>query len=107
MTTANSRLLCSVIFAVLLTGNSPAVGQPSEETHNKHQQWLKLMSADERAKFEAAKKEAMKDPDVKAANERRKQADAEYRRLLHNQLLKADPSLKPLLDKIAQFKKTQ
>ena len=53
----------------------------------------------------AAKEQAMKDPAVQAAHERRKQADAEYRQLLDSQMLKADPSLKPLLDKIQELRK--
>jgi hypothetical protein len=73
--------------------------------HHKLWEWLNQMSPDELAKFRAAKEQAMKDPAVRAANEKRKQADAEYRELLRTEMLKADPSLKPLLDKINELRK--
>src|SRR5262249_16030333 len=108
MIRGNLRLLSGLILVTLLTSISNLPGQPNGETHGKHQkfwQWLKHLPPDERSKYEAAKKEALKDPDIQAANERRKQADTEYRRLLHGQMLKIDPSLKSLLERIEQFRK--
>jgi hypothetical protein len=73
--------------------------------HHKVQEWLSLLSDADRAKLRAAKEQALKDPAVQAANQRRKQADAEYLELLHKEMLKTDPSLKPLLDTITELKK--
>ena len=73
--------------------------------HQKVQEWLSLLSGGDRAKLRAAKEQALKDPAVQAANQRRKQADAEYLELLHKEMLKTDPSLKPLLDTITELKK--
>jgi hypothetical protein len=108
MIAAKCRLLAALVIVALLTGVLPLSGQQQEETLTKHQkfwQWLKHLSPDERSRFEIAKKEAQKEPEVEAANERRKEADAEYRRLLHAQMLKIDPSLKSLLERIAQLRK--
>ena|SRR5438270_13144228 len=98
-------LLTTVLFLQLLpcaqaqdTGDKP-------RKHHKLWEWFSQASPDELAKFRAAKEQAMKDPAVQAAHERRKQADAEYRQLLDSQMLKADPSLKPLLDKIQELRK--
>ena len=77
--------------------------------HNKHhrvQEWLSLLSDEDRSKLRAAKEQALKDPAVQAANQRRKQAEAEYLELLHKEMLKTDPSLKPLLDAITDLKKS-
>ena len=73
--------------------------------HHKVQEWLSLLSEEDRAKFRAAKEQATKDPAVQAANQRRKEAEAEYLELLHKEMLKIDPSLKPLLDAITDLKK--
>jgi hypothetical protein len=69
------------------------------------QEWLSLLSNADRAKLRAAKKLALKDAAVQAANQRRKNAEAEYHDLLHKEMLKIDPSLKPLLDTITELKK--
>jgi len=69
------------------------------------QEWLSLLSDEDRSKLRAAKEQALKDPAVQAANQRRKQAEAEYLELLHKEMLKTDPSLKPLLDAITDLKK--
>ena len=66
---------------------------------------LWLLSDAERAKLRDAKEKALKEPAVQAANQRRKQAEGEYRELLHKEILKTDPSLKPLLDTITELKK--
>ena len=73
--------------------------------HHKLQEWLSLLSGEDRAKLHSVREQALKDPAVQEAYQRHKKAQSEYRELLHKQMLKTDPSLKPLLDKIDDLKK--
>jgi hypothetical protein len=103
------RFFCAALVgAVFFASGSLARAEDPGEKHHKHgkvQEWLSLLSKAERGKLRAAKEQALKDPAVQAANQRRKQAEAEYRELLHKEMLKTDPSLKPLLDTITELKK--
>jgi hypothetical protein len=108
MITAKRRLLEVLAIVPLLVCISSLSGQQPDETSKKHQkfwQLLRHLSRDELSRFETAKTEAQKKPEVQAANKRRKDADAEYRRLLHAEMLKVDPSLKSLLERIAELSK--
>ena len=99
-----AALIGAAFFATASLGHT----EDSEKKHHKYQkvqEWLSLLSHADRAKFRAAKEQALKDPTVQAANQRRKQANAEYRDLLDKEMLKIDPSLKPLLDAITELKK--
>jgi hypothetical protein len=103
------RFFCAALIgAAFFTTGSLAHGEDPGGKHHKHhkvQEWLSLLSDADRAKLRAAKEQALKDAAVQAANQRRKQAEAEYRELLHKEMLKTDPSLKPLLDTITELKK--
>ena len=61
--------------------------------------WANL-SEEDRAKLRAAHEKAMADPAVQAARERLRQARREFRELMRPALLKADPSIQPILDKL-------
>jgi uncharacterized protein YbaA (DUF1428 family) len=65
-----------------------------------HQERFANLSADEREKLETAHQKAMQDPVVQAAQEKIRQADKEFRDALHASMLKADPSIQPILDKM-------
>ena len=99
-----ASMLAGVFFATASLAHAQDLGGKHHK-HHKVQEWLSLLSEEDRAKFRAAKEQATKDPAVQAANERRKQAEAEYLELLHKEMLKIDPSLKPLLDAITDLKK--
>jgi len=58
------------------------------------------LSADEREKLKAARQKAMQDPAVQAAQEKMRQADKEFHETLHASMLKADPSIQAILDKM-------
>ena len=97
------------ITSAILIG-SPTAGtfaQDEEGTHKQHRfsDWLSALSSEQRAKLRATHEQALKTPEIRAANERRKKADAEYRRLLHQEMERIDPSLKQTLEKLAQLKK--
>ena len=61
--------------------------------------WANL-NDDERARLRAAHEKAMQDPAVHAAREKLRQARREFREVLRPALLKADPSIQPILDKM-------
>jgi hypothetical protein len=64
------------------------------------QQRLANLSPEEREKLKAARQKAMQDPNVQAAHEKMKQAHQEFMTSMHAAMLKADPSIQPVLDKI-------
>jgi hypothetical protein len=61
---------------------------------------LANLSADERAKLRAAHQKAMADPTVQAAKDRAKQAMKDFRDMRRAAMLRADPSIQPILDKM-------
>lgn len=98
-----SVITVSILAAALQIG--PLV--LSQDSNEQGQSWkLHLqdrfanLSADEREKLKAARQKAMQDPLVQAAQEKRRQADKEFRDTLHASMLKADPSIQPILDKM-------
>jgi hypothetical protein len=103
------RSFCAALIgaAFFVTGSLAHAEDPGgkHQKYHKLHEWLSLLSGTDRVKLRAAKAQALKDPAVQVANQRRKQADTEYRELLDKEMLKADPSLKPLLDTINELKK--
>ena len=61
--------------------------------------WASL-TEEERAKLKAAHQKAMADPAVWAARDRLRKARREFREILRPALLKADPSIQPILEKM-------
>jgi len=61
---------------------------------------LANLSEDERARLRAAYQKALQDPAVQAAREKLKQARREFRETMRPVLLKADPSIEPILEKL-------
>jgi Spy/CpxP family protein refolding chaperone len=58
------------------------------------------LTDDERTRLRNAHQKAMTDPAVQAARERLRQSRREFRELLRPAMLKADPSIQPILDKL-------
>ena len=56
----------------------------------------------EREKLKAAHDKARNDPAVRAAKDRMRQARKEFRDAMHAAMVKDDPSLQPILDKMPQ-----
>lgn len=61
---------------------------------------LANLTEDERSRLRAAHQKAMQDPAVQAAREKLRQARKEFREVMRPALLKADPSIQPILDKL-------
>jgi hypothetical protein len=58
------------------------------------------LTEDERTRLRAAHQKAMQDPALQAARDKMRQAQREFREMLRPALLKADPSVEPILDKL-------
>lgn len=59
-----------------------------------------MLSESERAKLRAAHQQAMQEAQVRAAHERLIQARREFRDVMQPALLRADPSVQPILEKL-------
>src|SRR6266404_6447209 len=82
---------------------TPAVFSQDEEQGGRGRRWeqrLANLSPDERQKLQAARQKAMQDPGVQSAKEKMRQAHHEFRDAMHAAMLKADPSIQPILNKI-------
>ncbi len=62
------------------------------------------LSVDERAKLRSAHQTAISDPTVAQSRERYEQARKDFRDKLRDALLKADPSVQPILEKVRRKK---
>ena len=82
-------------------------GQDEDQPGGRHrwEQRLANLSPDERQKLQAARQKAMQDPSVQAAHEKMRQAHKEFRDAMHAAMLKADPSVQPILNKIPAGKR--
>lgn len=68
--------------------------------HGRHEKFMANLSVEERAQLRAAHQKAMADPAVQAAKDRARQARRELRDLKRAAMLRADPSIQPILDKM-------
>jgi hypothetical protein len=59
------------------------------------------LSIDEQVKLRAAQQQAAEDPTVKAALEKRNKAIQEFRDALRASMIKSDPTIQSILDKLA------
>lgn len=59
------------------------------------------LTIDEQLKLRAAQQKAAEDSEVKAALAKRDQAIEEFRKALHDSMVKADPAMEAILQKIA------
>lgn len=99
-----STLLLVPALAALLQFAPAAFAQPPPDRPNRpfaerRARWANL-SEEDRAKLRAAHQKAMADPAVRAAQERLKQARREFREVMRPAMLKADPSIQAIFDKL-------
>jgi Spy/CpxP family protein refolding chaperone len=84
---------------------APAVfAQPPDKPNRPFQmerraRWANL-TEEERGKLKAAHQKALEDPAVRAAQEKLRQARREFREVMRPALLKADPSIQTILEKM-------
>lgn len=78
---------------------------PGKGGRRHREERLANLSPEERQKFEAAHQKAMQDPAVQSAHEKMKQAHQEFRDAMHAAMLKTDPAIQPILDKLPKSEK--
>jgi hypothetical protein len=85
---------------------APAQEGVEKDTHHDGlKKWIELLPGGDQVKVKAVHALAMEDPAVRAADEKRKQADKEFRDILRAAMLKIDPAIQPILDKMPEPKK--
>ena len=82
-----------------LLAQTPALRAARPSQMERRGRWANL-TEDERARLKAAHQKALSDPTVWAARDRLRQARREFREALRPALLKADPSIQPILEKL-------
>jgi Spy/CpxP family protein refolding chaperone len=99
-------VVSSVVAALQITpavfAQAPDNSGHGRHRHGRHERLLANLTPEERAKLRAARHQAMADPAVQAAKDRARQARREYRDLRRAAMLRADPTLQPILDKIPE-----
>ena len=101
-TRSNLLLVATVASALQLAPD--VLAQPPDRPNRLFQnerraRWANL-SEEDRAKLRAAHEKAMADPVVQAARDRLRQARREFREVMRPAMLKADPSIQPILDRL-------
>jgi hypothetical protein len=99
--------LVAVLTACLTLLLSPSVlaQSPDDAQGGRGAHWrqrLANLSSGEREQFKTAHLKAVQDPEVRAAQVRLRQAQREYRERMRAAMLKADPAITPVLDKLPQ-----
>jgi hypothetical protein len=95
-------LITMSLLATLLQFAPPIYGQDEEQPMGRRrwEQRLTNLSPDERQKLQVARQKAMQDPTVQAAHGKMRQANKEFRDAMRAAMLKADPLIQPILNKI-------
>jgi hypothetical protein len=90
------QVLVTALLAVLLPASGFAQGQRTVDVRRGR---FAGLSIEEQAKLRSAHDMAMRDPALAATRQRYEQARKEFRDKLRDALLKADPSVQPILEK--------
>src|SRR5882762_2737099 len=90
-------VLVTALLAVLLPAAGFAQGQ---RTVDFRRQRFSGLSMEEQTKLRSTHDTAMRDPALAATRQRYEQARREFRDRLRDALLKADPSVQPILEKV-------
>jgi hypothetical protein len=90
------------IVAVVLQFSPIVCGQDGDQPRGRGrwEQRLSNLSSEERQKLQAAQQKAMQDPSVQAAHDKMRAAHEEFQNAMRAAMLKADPSIQPILNKI-------
>ena len=98
------KSLITISILALALQFVPAIrAQDDDEQGKRGRRWeqrLANLSPEERQKFEAARQKAMQDPSVQAAHDKMRQAHQEFQDAMRAAMLKADPSIQPILNKM-------
>ena len=95
-------VLVAALLAVLLPASGSAQGPKGNDVRRSR---FSTLSMEEQAKLRSAHDMAMRDAALAQLRERYEQARREYRDKLRAALVKADPSVQPILEKVRKRKK--
>jgi hypothetical protein len=100
----NFLLLVPALAVALQFVPAVAFAQPPDKPFRPFQnerraRWANL-SEEDRAKLKAAHQKALEDPAVRAAQEKLRQARREFRQVMRPAMLRADPSVQAILDRL-------
>jgi len=95
-------LVTMSILATALQFAPTVFGEDEDQPMGRHrwEQRLANLPPEERQKLQTARQKAMQDPAVQAAHEKMREVHKELRDAMHAAMLKADPSIQPILNKI-------
>ena len=92
-------LAAALQFAPTVLAQSPADKPARQFQMERRARWANL-NEEERSRLKAAHQKAMADPAVQAARDKLRQARREFREVMRPAMLKADPTIQPILDKV-------
>jgi len=97
-----------IVFITLSVGllQADALAQ-TPRMRGARQARLMNLSGEERARLQSAHLAALRDPALRQSRERFHQAKREYRDKLRDALLKADPSVQPILEKVRRQRREE
>jgi hypothetical protein len=95
------QVLVIALLALLLPASGFAQGPQGNDFRRKR---FSRLSMEEQARFRSAHDMALRDPALAATRQRYEQARNEYRNKLREALLKADPSVQPILEKVRRHR---
>lgn len=101
----NAFVLSLVLFALVqinpFTYAQTTDGSDLRREVRERDERINKLSTDDQLKLRAAEQKAAEDPAVKAALEKRNKAIQEFRAALRASMIKADPTVAPILEKVA------
>ena len=96
-----------LFFAIMIAAAQLTPVLDGEDTKAQGEGWRRHrnerfanLPADERQKLQALHSIAMQDPAIKAAHDKLRHAHKEFRDAMRTAMLKADPTIQPILDKM-------
>ena len=96
------QVLVTLLLALWLPTSGFAQGPQGNDLKRRR---FSRLSMEEQARFRSARDMAMRDPALAATRQRYEQARNEYRNKLREALLKADPSVQRILEKVRRERK--
>jgi hypothetical protein len=97
------KFLITMSILAMASQFTPVVRGQDEDQGGRGRRWekhLANLSPEERQKVQAAHRKAIQEPSVQAAREKMRQAHKEFRDAMHAAMLKADPTIQPILSKM-------
>ena len=104
------KLILCLCGAALVFASQPALraadepvvdGSELEAQLHEREQKIQKLSIEEQLKLRAAQQKAAEDPAVLEALKKRNEAIAEFRMALRNSMIRSDPKMAEILDKLA------